>query len=422
MIVDRLICHHTYRGTTAFDLSGNGNHGETEGLVSVGGGIASFDGGEDCVRVPVSESLSSLRAVRVSVTFRWTPEPLMFPKRFNLVEGYLSFALMIERIGENPAGQLSGSILDRTGTWRAIQSDPYVVTPGYWHTAVFVHDGISSCRLDLDGVTVAEAFDVPGPVSGVHAHYGLAIGHWPDPDARYTFAGEISEFQLWKDRPEAIRDAADLCCCTETARADDAFAHLREGHDTDAHVHAAEELYDVGSRAFGLMASGGATERNHAHDLARRFALAVTSQDLQAMQDAIAAGAVLSTSTIPANERTELTDRMVNALRQTVIGPFLDAALNGGLDSTEAIETALANTGLDVWLRGFCFEWAVDQRDPAREPQRPADHPGRDNDPTVDRPPDEQPPGWEAGPRHDNGAKMSLRGLPAFRRGRATPQ
>lgn len=406
MIVDRLIVHHTYRGSTVFDLSGNRNHGIPEGAVTVfGDGRADFAGDEDCIRIPASESLSGLRAVRVAVTFQWTPPALQFPSRFNLAEGYLSFALFIERVGESSRGKLVGSVLDRTGAWHTISSAENALTPRRWHTVEFVHDGISSARLDLDGVTVAQGFDLPGPVQGIQNPYGLAIGRWPDPEPRYTFVGAISEFQLWKDRPEALREVVDQCCCENTAAADTAFARLRESDpDLRGHVAAAEELYDIGSRAFGLMASGSETTREHAYSLARRVALAIGTRDPRALQDAIISAATLSQAQIPTAERGELTNRMVNALRPTTIGPLLDALVHGEHSSAADLQQVLADTGLTTWLNGFCLDWVLHPPQTGEaEPSAPAPQPGRGSDPDTDHDPDTPPPHWySAGPAHEN--------------------
>jgi len=33
--------------------------------------------------------------------------------------------------------------------------------------------------------------------------YGLAMGHWPDPDPRYTLDGYLDEVLIWRDDPAA---------------------------------------------------------------------------------------------------------------------------------------------------------------------------------------------------------------------------
>lgn len=396
MIVDRLVLHHTYEGATAFDVSQHHHHGALEHVGS-GGGTVHFSGGPGCVRVKAGGELSTLRAVRTTVRFRW--QPTGPARRHNLIEGYLSFALVID-----PDGSLHGTILDRSGTWAGARSVPGIVTPGTWHTATWVHDGISGCRLDLDGTPVAEAYDVLGPVHGVQPLYGLAIGHWPDPDDRYSFEGEIDDVRVWIDRPDAGRDLADPCCCDHREEADRAFDRLRdEDFDAAAYRSAADQLYDLGSRVFGQMASGTQADRDHAHHLARRFAMAVETQDRQSLGTTIADAAQLAQARIPAAELDADAAQLKAALDQTILGPVLDAVLGGGAAATpEGLSKLFEKLGIDAWIRGFCAGWVVPPRprEPRDEPQR---HPDHSRDPATDHRPDEPPPGWGGDGEHDDG-------------------
>lgn len=384
MIVDRLVLHHTYEGATAFDVSQHHHHGVLEHVGS-GGGTVTFSGGPDCVRVAASAELRSLRAVRTTVRFRW--DPTGSRRRHNLIEGYLSFALVIEA-----DGSLVGTILDRSGTWAGTRSGPGVVQQGAWHTATFVHDGMSACRIDLDGTTIAEAYDVLGPVSGVQPPYGLAIGHWPDPDDRYTLEGDIDDVRLWVDRLEPP-EWADPCCCDGGARADQAFARLRAELDVAAHRNAAETLHDLGVRVFGQMASGTQADRDRAHDLARRFALAVALRDRQSLGTTIADATQLAQSKIAASDLDDAGVTLKAALDQTLIGPVLEQALGGGQGATpQELERLLGKLGIDEWIRGFCFGWAMPPERPPegkrkperRPPPRREEEPGRRDTVPVD--------------------------------------
>src|SRR5206468_11779941 len=56
-----------------------------------------------------------------------------------------------------------------------------------------------------------------GPVRTVAAH-GIAIGHWPEPDPRYTFEGYIGEVQLYKyDPKDDVKQLLDPCCIDREA-------------------------------------------------------------------------------------------------------------------------------------------------------------------------------------------------------------
>lgn len=393
MIVDLLVLHHTYEGATAFDVSQHHHHGVLEHVGS-GGGTVSFSGGPGCVRVPATRELKSLRAVRTSVRFRW--DPTGPARRHNLIEGYLSFALVID-----DDGALHGTILSRTGAWVGARSAPGTVKPGIWHTATFVHDGISACRLDLDGATVAESYDALGPVQGVQDPLGLAIGHWPNPDDRYSFEGEIDDVKVWVDRPDAIKDLVDSCCCDDRGKVDEAFAQIREdGLDAAAYRQAAEELYDIGRGTFGKIAAGTQADRDQAMNLTRRFALALGQSDRQAMADVVVEGVNITQAKVPQSELLAAGNDVVSALGPTVLGPLMSSVLGGQATTPQELEEQIAKLGLDRWMQGFCLDWVLPPRPPGRKPQR---HPDHSTDPTTDHGPDGAPPSWGADGKHDDG-------------------
>ncbi len=396
MIVDRLVLHHTYEGSTAFDVSMHHHHGVLEDVYTHSG-LARFSESDSCVRVAPTGELATLRAVRTTVQFLW--HPTGGARRHNLIEGYLSFALVIE-----DDAALGGGILDRTGTWRGARSDPGLVTPGEWHTATFVHDGISSCRLDFNGVTVAEAFDVPGPAQGVQQPYGLAIGHWPDPDDRYTFEGDIDDVRVWVDRLDDGRELADPCCCHHRDEADRAFEELRTGRfDAAAYRQSASDLYDVGSRVFGQLAAGTQADRDHAHHLARRFALGLSNRDAQSLGTTIGDAMQLMQSRMSTAEIDTAAFALQDAIHGTPLEPLVRQALQGGSAATaEGLQPLIQELGLDRWMRGFCVDWVV-PAPPPRGRKKPERHPDHATDPATDHEPDDAPPSWGADGPHDDG-------------------
>ena len=404
MIVDRLAVHHTYEGRTAFDVSMNHHHGRLEN-VAPAAGVVRFEGGADCVRVMRSPTLAAMRAVRTTVRFAVPPQPWGIdpwysgagPRRMNLIEGYLSFALVIDA-----DRSLHGTILDRSGHWRGTQSPPDTVTFGSWHEATFVHDGFSACRIDLDGVTVAEAFDVLGPVSAPQNPYGIAIGHWPDPDDRYSFIGDIGDVKLWIDRPEAIADTVNPCCIDREG-IDELFGRLRGENlddpdfDPADYDTAVQAMLDLGSKTFGTIASGGEADRERAWDLARRFLLGFTTGDRDGFVNSIAEATRLAAQRAPAGTLEADSTALVAALQPTLLGPLAEAVAAG--EDPRRVERLTRKLGIDDWLEAFCFGWAVPPREPPKDgDHRPPDHPGkgRPADP-VDRDPDDLPPSWGAG-------------------------
>lgn len=409
MIVDRLIVHHNYDGRTAVDVSENRNHGRLEG-VQLGGGSAHFGGGGDCVRILSTADLQSLRAVRTAVRFKWEPGP---KRRYNLIEGFLSFALVID-----DDGSLHGTINNKQLGWIGAQSAAHVVQPGVWHEALMVHDGFSAIRVDLDGHTVAESFDVRGPMRGVAAPLGICIGHWAGDD-RYSFIGEIDDVKVWRDRPESIKDLADRCCA-DGAAIDDLFARVRAGEDwgpfdPDAYRNAAEVMLDVGARTFGRLAAGGEAERVAAWDLARRALLAHTTADRAGLEATVAQALDRLLTQASTQELQPDFDELVAALRPTPLWPLLAEALAGG--SMDQVRGVARKQGVLAWLDAFCFGWGVPPgesggRDgPVRDDGRPRGNPSGSRgpaggDPATDHEPGVPPPSWGyPGSRYSEGSR-----------------
>lgn len=406
MIVDRLVIHHTYDGPTAVDVSQNKHHGRLEGVQS-GGGVAHFDGGTDCVRVLRSPTLAAMRAVRTTVRFRIAPGYLgidpgysgITGRRLNLIEGYLSFALVVDA-----DRSLHGTILDRNGQWNGAQSAPEMVSIGSWHEASWVHDGFSACRLDLDGTTVAESFNVPGPVSAPQDPYGVAIGHWPGPGDQYTYFGDIEDVKVWMDRPDAAKDLVDGCC-VDREGIDEAFEAVRDDPNFDPAVynHAAQTMLDLGAKTFGGMAAGSEADRQHAWDLTRRFVLALGSGDRDSFVETVAVSTQLAAQRIPAATLEADSAALVAALQPTLLGPLIQA-MNSGTTESEQQQMAV-KLGLGQWMDAFCYGWAHEPSTPPKgehgePPKRPPPGPDHGTDPTTDRGPDDNPPSWGAGAEH----------------------
>ena len=240
--MNRLVMHHLY-AHTAFDLSNNRNHGiPMDVSVAAGPNVPSFEFGSSGseVKVEPSPTLTDLGSVRAVITFNLNPGgPLS--RRYNLMEGHLSFALFV-----NPDGSLQGTILDANANWTGATSAPNLVRQGRWYTAELQHDGINQLQLTLDGGVVGSAFDVRGPVRTVGPH-GVAIGHWPESPGVYTFAGWLREAWLYKYDP--YKDANGLLdpCCTDRQGLAETVDKLRAGgHTADSVAAKARELLSFG--------------------------------------------------------------------------------------------------------------------------------------------------------------------------------
>jgi hypothetical protein len=272
----RVVLHHTYTNGRATDVSGSGNHGVPRNTTpGAGPGYESslrWDRPESDVRVEPSASLRDLDAIRVRVRFLYRPGDLV-NRRHNLIEGHLSFALFI-----TPHGGLMGTILDANNQWRGAQVGPGAVKQVTWHTAELRHDGHSTLELLLDGAVVAAAYDVPGPVRSVGRN-GVAVGHWPEPDGRYTLlTGFIDDVVLAKRElePDDLLDP----CCANLSGVDDLLAGARAEGMTDAEARdLLRQARMIEARTRSLVIGGDPARAERASELANQGAAAMATGD-----------------------------------------------------------------------------------------------------------------------------------------------
>lgn len=200
----RTIVSQTYLKDIAVDTSGYSNNGIPIQVTPEHPGFL-FNQPGSRISIPPSATLQNLGAIQAAVQF--TLQPSGAPHRFNLAEGFESFALFV-----NPDHSVQGTILDATSTWNGPSSAPGVVSTGDTHTAILVCDGTNSVQVFLDGALVAQDYAVAGSVRSVGS-LGIAVGHWPNPPATYTFQGTIYQFILLKYDPlQDILNLLDSCC------------------------------------------------------------------------------------------------------------------------------------------------------------------------------------------------------------------
>lgn len=258
-LMEQLVLHHTYIGGSTFDVSGKGNHGIPHAVVAGSGDTAGsfrFGDQESAITVRPSPSLRDLRSLRVRVRFRSEP---WFDQRRNLVEGYLSFALVLEG-----GGRLTGTVVDASGAWQGVSVEGRV-TAGQWYEAALEHNGLSTLALRVGGEVVAVRHDVPGPVRSV-GDLGVAIGRWPD-RAQYTFRGEIGELQIWRHDPvRTVQQVLDGCCGRDTALLEQALG-LLAGADLRTDMRAAAREAEAAAIEFFHSVRGAGEE--HAREFER---------------------------------------------------------------------------------------------------------------------------------------------------------
>lgn len=238
--MNKLVVHHTYLHGSTFDVSDNRNHGIPMDVVPGADptiGFYSFGKGDSRIKVQPSPTLQNLYAIRVIVNFNLTAPPPS-TGRANLIEGHLSFAMFI-----NPDLSIEATILTPDGTWSGVRSAPSAVSPGSWHKAEFLHDGINMAKLQVDGVVMGSSYDVQGPVRSIGPE-GIAIGHWPGPSAGYTFSGMIGELLIYKYDPTVdLARALNPCCFDKAALVALLGNVTKAGWDADKlHARASELL------------------------------------------------------------------------------------------------------------------------------------------------------------------------------------
>jgi hypothetical protein len=208
---------NAYQGNLVLDASDHHNNANLLGNVVKHSGRVSFEGLDAQLEVPVrDESLGRFEGLRIQALFK----PASITRRFNLVEGWMSFALVIR-----DDARLSGTIYDGHN-WNEVNSGAATVPPNQWSRVSFEYDGVSIASLQLNGVIVGSRFDMPAGIR--QPQQVIALGHWPRGDGRYTFAGDLGHVRIEKrDLEDYARDAMMNAFCRRRLSPEQAIA-LRE--------------------------------------------------------------------------------------------------------------------------------------------------------------------------------------------------
>jgi hypothetical protein len=378
MSATKLVLHHRYRDDLAYDWSRHNNHGRLFQVHTGSGSAAApnvllFDGGDSRVEVGNSSSLRDFGELRVRAVFRVEHElPL---RRYNLVEGELAFALFRE-----PDGSLHGTINSPIAGWTGPQSAPGIVTADRWHTADYVHDGISHARLFLDGQLVAERWDEVGPIPNLGPQ-GVLMGYWPGGDDRYTLKGWLDEVQIWKDDPHRDASRAIDDCCLDRSWIDARLDEARRNGWTGASSR--DTIADFFARCRAAVAevrNGDAGRTKQLAALTQQGMSAIAGRDAPGLTSVLLDIQKILVHQLGHARLGQLSQELWAALRATPAGQWL-----GGSDA----ETVAF---LEEVARRSCLDDLV----PPRRPERPERPPERDRafagDPHTDRDPPPDPP------------------------------
>lgn len=379
MTMKRVVLHHTYRNGRATDVSGFSNHGLAHDTYYVGGGdpwnsALRFDGGASEVRVPRSDTLVDLDAIRLRVRFLWRPGDANEGRRHNLVEGHLSFALFL-----TDHGGIMGTIVDATGHWRGVGTGPGAVAIAEWHEAELRHDGFSTLTVHLDGAVVAAAYDVPGPVRSVGPN-GIAIGHWPEPDPRYTLIGFIGDVLLAhrKIEPEDLLDG----CCTDMKTVDETLAAATEAGLTKEQAREAlGKVRRIEAELRAKVADGDPDRARKTAELSVQGTAAMASGDVGAIAAALTRSAQHVLEKVSEAEVMDYGQRAVDAVRDLPYGDVLAEVFDGRTFAPLHRVKGLPGA--------FCLPDPGEKPPPRPPKRRPPDPEG---DPHTDLPDGSRPP------------------------------
>jgi hypothetical protein len=217
----RIVCDlpmTSYQGNQVLDATAFHNNAHVLGSVTTQSGYVTYQGDDAQLEVPVqNDSLSRFAALRVQALVR----PAAITRRYNIVEGWMSFAFFIES-----DGRLAGTIYDGQN-WIGPDSGSVTVTPNQWARVSFEYDGVSIASLTLDGSVVGSRIDMP---AGMWQPQGLiTLGHWPQSDGRYTLQGDLGHVRIERrDYEEFWHDGMLTALCRRrlTPRQADAMREI----------------------------------------------------------------------------------------------------------------------------------------------------------------------------------------------------
>jgi hypothetical protein len=303
----RTVLHQTYNRAIAVDTSGYGNNGVPVLVSAAGPGFRFLQSGSR-INVRPSVSLSGLGCINAEVAFNLVPQGT--PKRYNLAEGFESFALYV-----NPDLSVSAMIFDATSNWAGATSAPGSVSAGTTHRVGLQADGFNMVRVLLDGKVIGSNYNVNGAVRGIGT-LGLAIGHWPNPGDQYAFQGTIFEVLLQKYDPLSPLEIIDPCCFDRAALSDWFKSVAKSGVSLANIREASAALQDAGRAAVVAMRGGDETRTTKFQLLISGLQLALKRRDYTALERVLQQLQTLADSTLDQATRAQLNSQTQSALEQ----------------------------------------------------------------------------------------------------------
>ncbi len=277
-----LICYHTYSGTpgVVYDSSpGHQSPGVAVDLAdsdfiaagaTAGSGAVHFHSPGAAIRIAANTAWQPLDAVRGEVTlFLDPPAAAGGPAVARLLDaGSVQFDIR--------AGGLRAWFISDPLGYTEVSTAAHAVVPnvkvptGKWITVGFLHDGVSTQRLFLDGVLVAAT---NGPLQPVAASDGVTIGNAPS--GGNPIHGLLDEVKVWRANPRRVfDDFFDRPMDPETAACwDDYLRRLRRWMDTnpDCADRLQTELTAAANSVVRDALNHGSQLRQHITESAKRY-------------------------------------------------------------------------------------------------------------------------------------------------------
>jgi hypothetical protein len=220
-LTENLVAHWTFdegSGDTAFDSSGNGNHGMLIGptwTTGVVGGALEFDGVDNEVRVPDSPSLAP-GATSFALS-AWINAPasssskIIFGKKTN-VGGMTSVGYVFLRTDRNGLNTRLRDGVTAVNS-RGVSANDVIVDDVWHHVALIVDRETHSAYSYVDGIRQDVTADIRDLETSLSSSSSFRIGSVADPPVGWRWQGRLDEVRVYNralcpDEVRALHESA----------------------------------------------------------------------------------------------------------------------------------------------------------------------------------------------------------------------
>lgn len=278
-----LICHHTYAAFgVPVDLSPYDSHGRAFHTDFIKNGIKPGSGAQVFARlqsriiIPPSNAWRPLTGLKVEATIR---RDTLHNHKQTIIAGHQSFSFSITR--NFLFASFHGPSTVPGQTTDGLNAEEHAIDPAHlqrlpfneWITVGFLHDGLNTMELYLNGKTIARRSGLLGGIPPV-GPLGIGIGNEYDQDDQFL-CGAIDDIKVWRLNPyemitqffsRPVKGAARKC---QDDFLNSLTAVLKENPDC------AHELVTTVNRAMGInrraIAAKGPSSRERFNKLVQAY-------------------------------------------------------------------------------------------------------------------------------------------------------